>query len=1437
MKQQKFASWALTGAFSLLLASPSAQAASSDWNVDAAGNWIDAPNWTAGVPGIAAGTDSTDIATFGMTLTAARTVTVDANRNIGGITFSNSSAFGYTLATGLIRLSDGGVIQTASGNGNHNDTITSAIQIQGDGGSATFTGGATSNTSLLRINSAITGVSTGSNVTTLNLDGSNVGTSGITGAVNQVDGSITGKVAIVKSGSGTWQLTGGNSGMTGGVTVKNGILYVTTASAFGSGTITLGDSSGSNSAFIGNDTSIITNDIVVAAGSSGTLTLAGAGNTGAPASPEFSGNITLNNDVTLLYNRASSNGTRSLTVSGVITGDHTVTAKGLSSVNNTSRVYITNSGNGTAFTGDTHIDTATLIFSNNALGNGVSGQGDGKIVFIGDGVLQWAAGNTQDLSSKTIDSSGFTGTLDLGANNVTFAGTNGLTGTGNFTKFASAGILTLAAANDFSGTYTSSAAGTTLLQHANALQNAVVAVATGGITFDSSVGSHAFTFGGLTGAGNLALLDNGSNAVSLTLGGSQSPAAYTGILSGGGSLTKQGTGTLLLSGANTFSGGVTINNGIVSAGFAGVAGVSGPLGTGATVVNSAGELRATAASALLGPSSITLAGGTLRGFNSATINYGGNITVTANSNVINERAVAGGTVNNTYGTLSIGTNTLSVTSANTFTSGTAGVTFGATTLTGNTTFDVTNNSNATDTTNLTLGALTDGGGSGRTITKTGNGTLTLATATTGMTGSSGSILVSGGTLALGNATAIGSYSLNFAANTALDASVATTLSTVNAQTWNSSLRYGGTSTLNTGTGAVSISTSSFQLTNQGASALTVGGAVSGTSNLTLTVNAAGGLSFANLGTSGTITTSGAGTGGITLTNMGSGITGLNHGSNGNLTVTAGTIGASSNLVFSGTGAGTVTYTPGINTTGTITNNGTTTGTTTINGIISNAATVVTQNSATSNLTLGGVANSFAGGLNILQGRVTGGGNANTFGANSNIITLGTAGSSANASLFTSSSQIYAQAIQTAANSTGVLSMGGGAGNANFSGGITLNNSNLQFVYSGGSNVTISGAVSGTGNLAINNTTNSGVNFTMSGTSINNAGTITNSVVPVTGASTTTISGALGANVTKVIQNSSTASLTLSGNNASFAGDIEVAAGTLRTGSSTAVNASNTVSVASGATFDINNLNETVEGLNDLSGGGGTVTNSGAAVRTLTLGGSGAYAYGGAVTATTAANLNLAVTGGGTQTLSGANSYAGTTVVSSGTLLINGTHTGAGAYSVGASGTLGGIGTITGATNAGITLASGAKLAPGSGGAGTTTAVLSGTGSLDLSAAVGGANTGALVFQLASTSDQFVLASGTLAIGSGQLEFSDFSFSNIAGFGAGTYVLFDAASAISGTLGSSLSGTVGGLSALLSLDDTNNDILLTVSPIPEPSTYALLGGGLATLAFLRRRKKV
>ena len=411
----------LTG---LIIAAAFAKAADSSW-IPTGGvqNWTTSADWTAGVPGAASGTTNTDIATFGDTPTSNQVINVDSGRNIGGITFSNTTSFDYLLRTinETLNLTNGGVIQTINATGSHADQVDTALVIQGNGGTATFTAGAGSSSSILTFG-AVTGVSTASNTTTLTLNGSNTGDNIIAGVMG--NGSAGGNLAVIKSGTGNWTLSNVNT-FTGGLTIKSGTLTVASSSSAlggsGTGAVTLGDTSGTNSASLivsAASLGTIANPITLATNAtSGPLTIGTGGNP--PVSITFSGGVTGTNNFTIYENGGtgtitfsggSINNTGTVTNSGIGTGTtliSSVIGTNVSGVTQNSATAALNLTANNTYSGSTTVTSGTL-FVNNSSG---SGTGTGSLSVASAGIL--AGTGTIGSSSNSIS-----GALNPGNNGI-----------------------------------------------------------------------------------------------------------------------------------------------------------------------------------------------------------------------------------------------------------------------------------------------------------------------------------------------------------------------------------------------------------------------------------------------------------------------------------------------------------------------------------------------------------------------------------------------------------------------------------------------------------------------------------------------------------------------------------------------------------------------------------------------------------------------------------------------------------------------------------------------------------------------------------------------------------------------------------------------------------------------------------------------------------
>lgn len=129
-----------------------------------------------------------------------------------------------------------------------------------------------------------------------------------------------------------------------------------------------------------------------------------------------------------------------------------------------------------------------------------------------------------------------------------------------------AGSVTFGSANTYSGSTTISG-GTLTLADPLAVQNSTISLGvTNGLAFATGIDSP--TIGGLAGGSNLALRDNASNAVTLSVGNNGAITTYSGVMSGIGGLNVIG-GRLALSGSDTYTGPTTVSGGTLQIGGGG----------------------------------------------------------------------------------------------------------------------------------------------------------------------------------------------------------------------------------------------------------------------------------------------------------------------------------------------------------------------------------------------------------------------------------------------------------------------------------------------------------------------------------------------------------------------------------------------------------------------------------------------------------------------------------------------------------------------------------------------------------------------------------------------------------------------------------------------------------------------------------------------------
>lgn len=269
-------------------------------------------------------------------------------------------------------------------------------------------------------------------------------------------------------------------------------------------------------------------------------------------------------------------------------------------------------------------------------------------------------------------------------------------------------------------------------------------------------------------------------------------------------------------------------------------------------------------------------------------------------------------------------------------------------------------------------------------------------------------------------------------------------------------------------------------------------------------------------------------------------------------------------------------------------------------------------------------------------------------------------------------------------SVALTKSGGGtlalAGPNTYSGGTTINEGSTLVIGNG--------SALGSGALTLNGgATGVTVNFNGSFSVANNITATGDPTYNVLTGNTVDLSGVLSGSGDVVVNNQSgyAGTLVLSGVN-TYTGPTVVDAGTLQAGSTSAFGNNSAMTVASGAILDLAGFSNAVGSL----AGAGTVTNSGVAA-VLTAGGNNASTVFSGTIGDGTGPIALTKTGSGLLVLGGVNSYSGVTLVGGGELRVNGSIASSSSTTILSGAILSGSGTL------GNTLIqSGAIFAPGSG---------------------------------------------------------------------------------------------------------------------------------------------
>lgn len=366
---------------------------------------------------------------------------------------------------------------------------------------------------------------------------------------------------------------------------------------------------------------------------------------------------------------------------------------------------------------------------------------------------------------------------------------------------------------------------------------------------------------------------------------------------------------------------------------------------------------------------------------------------------------------------------------------------------------------------------------------------------------------------------------------------------------------------------------------------------------------------------------------------------------------------------------------------------------------------------------------------------------------------------------------------------------------------------------GGTAATYTVAIAtGTAISAAGTTVSTGNNITING-GVGSSFTLVGGSPSIDGAGNTTLGVGIQGSAGLIKSGGGTLRLNTA---STFTGATTLSGGQITLGVTNGLSTTTKLTNSAGTNFTMQGFSQTLAGL----AGNGTVRTTSGSTSKLTISGATTDTFTGSINdgATGGVSLSFERAGTGTTLLNGTSAYRGTTTVSGGTLSLGSNLSGTGSVTV-SGGTLA---SSVAAVNLGLgnfSMTSGALAANG---AGIGTYTLAATKTFTASG-------GTLDFTLGSafTSDK-IFGSGVGSLFN--LSGATLSLSGTTSV-AGSYTLFSGFTGTNVVAGLVINGLDSGFTGSLGTDG-----ILTVSAIPEPSTFAALFGTAALgVALLRRRE--